>query len=113
MGDIDLTNSALALILGGGGGGATAWAVLHTRLSAAEEKLRSLETSAGAKHEANADRIARLETTQAAAGATLAAVTGALGRLEASVERIGERVAALPNEVATMFGNLDNRPRRQ
>ena len=35
MDDPDFYMNALSVALGGGAGGATAWAVLHTRLSAA------------------------------------------------------------------------------
>ena len=68
MDDPNFYMNAISVALGGGAGGVTAWAVLHTRLSAAEKTLDNLETARealanalGAKHEANATRIAQLE----------------------------------------------------
>ena len=108
----DVYMNAISVALGGGAGGATAWAVLHTRLSAAEKTLDSMESARevlantlGVKHEANATRIANLETGHAATGATMAALTSSLARMEASIERLGERMSSFSNEVASMLGD--------
>jgi uncharacterized coiled-coil protein SlyX len=112
MDDPDFYMNAISVALGGGAGGVTAWAVLHTRLSAAEKKLDSMETARealanalGVKHEANATRIAQLEAGHAATGATMAAMTSSLARVETALERLAERMASFPNEVASMLGD--------
>ena len=119
MDDPDFLTNALSVALGGGAGGVTAWAVLHTRLTAAEATISRMESARealasalGTKHEANATRIAQLEAGHAATGATLTAMTSSLARMEASIERIGERMSAFPNEVASMLGSVDNRRRQ-
>jgi hypothetical protein len=112
--DPALYESIISVALGAGSGGATAWAVLHTRLSAAEKKIDALETQLNAKHEVNANKIAHLEAGHAATSATMAATTSSLARVEAVLERLSDRLAAVPNEVASMLsGSVDGRPRRQ
>jgi len=101
--DPALYESIISVALGAGSGGATAWAVLHTRLSAAEKKIDTLETQLNAKHEVNANKIAHLEAGHAAASATMAAMTSSLARVEASLERLTDRMASVPNEVASML----------
>jgi seryl-tRNA synthetase len=119
--DPALYESIISVALGAGSGGATAWAVLHTRLSAAEQKLEALDAdrktdanAMNAKHEQNANKIAHLEAGHAATSATMAAMTSSLARVEASLERLTDRMASVPNEVASMLsGSVDSRPRRQ
>lgn len=105
MDDPDFLTNALSVALGGGAGGVTAWAVLHTRLTAAEANINKMETSLGSKHEANATRIAQLEVGYAGHSATMASVTSTLSRMEANIERLGERMSAFPNEVASLLGD--------
>lgn len=107
--EADIVSSVLSAVLGAGSGGATAAAVLFTRLAEADRRIKALED----RHEANAARIASVETTQAATGATMAAMTSSMARIEATLERLSDRLNAFPNEVAVMLGGLDNRPRRQ
>jgi hypothetical protein len=108
--DPALYESIISVALGAGSGGATAWAVLHTRLSAAEKKIDTLEPQFNAKHEANANKIAHLEAAHAATGATMAATTSSLARVEAALERVSDRLASVPNEVASMLsGAVGNR----
>lgn len=107
--EADIVGNIFSAALGAGSGGVTAAAVLFTRLAEASRRIGALES----KHEANAARIASVETTQAAAGATMAAMTSSMARIEATLDRLSERLSAFPNEVAAMLGGLDSRPRRQ